>query len=92
MEKRGDEKVGNLMLIFCQKIENGLLYKKQYDTPPHFRSFLGIFMQFHDVKTRQLRQIFLNDFNNLLVGATGFEPATFCSRSKRATRLRHTPN
>ena len=26
-----------------------------------------------------------------LVGATGFEPATFCSRSKRATRLRHAP-
>ncbi len=26
-----------------------------------------------------------------LVGATGFEPATFCSRSKRATRLRYAP-
>ncbi len=27
-----------------------------------------------------------------LVGATGFEPATFCSRSKRATRLRYAPD
>jgi uncharacterized protein YecE (DUF72 family) len=26
-----------------------------------------------------------------MVGATGFEPATFCSRSKRATRLRYAP-
>ena len=25
------------------------------------------------------------------VGVTGFEPATFCSQSRRATRLRHTP-
>lgn len=25
------------------------------------------------------------------VGVTGFEPATYCSRSNRATRLRHTP-
>ena len=27
----------------------------------------------------------------LLVGATGFEPATPCSRSKCATRLRYAP-
>ena len=26
-----------------------------------------------------------------LVGAEGFEPSTFCSRSKRATRLRYAP-
>lgn len=26
-----------------------------------------------------------------LVGVTGFEPATSCSQSKRATKLRHTP-
>jgi hypothetical protein len=26
-----------------------------------------------------------------MVGTTGFEPATFCSRSRRATRLRHVP-
>ena len=27
----------------------------------------------------------------LLVGAEGFEPSAFCSRSKRATRLRYAP-
>jgi hypothetical protein len=26
-----------------------------------------------------------------MVGATGFEPATSCSQSRRATRLRHAP-
>lgn len=26
-----------------------------------------------------------------LVGATGFEPATFCSQSRRSTRLSHAP-
>ena len=26
-----------------------------------------------------------------MVGAEGFEPSTFCSRSKRATRLRYAP-
>ena len=26
-----------------------------------------------------------------MVGAVGFEPTTFCSRSKRATRLRYAP-
>ena len=28
----------------------------------------------------------------LLVGATGFEPAAFWSRTKRATKLRYAPN
>ncbi len=28
---------------------------------------------------------------NQLVGVTGFEPATSCSQSRRATKLRHTP-
>src|SRR5690242_15392556 len=28
---------------------------------------------------------------NWLVGAAGFEPATFCSQSRRATRLRYAP-
>ena len=27
----------------------------------------------------------------LLVGVTGFEPATFCSQSRCATKLRYTP-
>ena len=27
-----------------------------------------------------------------LVGLTGFEPATFCSQSRRATKLRYSPN
>ena len=26
-----------------------------------------------------------------IVGLTGFEPATFCSQSRRATKLRHNP-
>src|SRR5687768_9008734 len=26
-----------------------------------------------------------------MVGATGFEPATYCSQSSRATKLRHAP-
>ena len=26
-----------------------------------------------------------------VVGVNGFEPLTFCSQSRRATRLRHTP-
>ena len=29
--------------------------------------------------------------NGEMVGAEGFEPSTFCSRSKRATRLRYAP-
>lgn len=29
---------------------------------------------------------------NVLVGVTGFEPATSSSRTKRATKLRHTPS
>ena len=37
-----------------------------------------------------------NNRNNVpakrvMVGAEGFEPSTFCSRSKRATRLRYAP-
>ena len=28
----------------------------------------------------------------MLVGATGFEPATSCSRSKRSTKLSYAPN
>ena len=31
-------------------------------------------------------------FNTLVVGITGFEPATSCSRNMRATKLRHIPN
>ncbi len=27
-----------------------------------------------------------------MVGASGFEPETFCTPSKRATSLRHAPN
>ncbi len=30
-------------------------------------------------------------FPRLLVGLTGFEPATFCSQSRRATKLRYSP-
>ena len=35
----------------------------------------------------ELRAQYLN-----LVGVEGFEPPTFCSQSRRATRLRYTPN
>ena len=27
----------------------------------------------------------------IIVGLTGFEPATFCSQSRRATKLRYSP-
>ena len=30
-------------------------------------------------------------FPRLPVGLTGFEPATFCSQSRRATKLRYSP-
>ncbi len=30
-------------------------------------------------------------YKRLLVGVEGFEPPTFCSQSRRATRLRYTP-
>jgi hypothetical protein len=33
----------------------------------------------------------LSQYLNSMVGTTGFEPATSCSRSKRATKLRHVP-
>lgn len=43
------------------------------------------------MKTKQklLQTSRLQEF--LLVGVTGFEPATFWSRTKRATKLRYTP-
>ena len=31
------------------------------------------------------------NYARIVVGATGFEPATSCSQSKRATKLRHAP-
>jgi hypothetical protein len=31
-------------------------------------------------------------FLNFMVGAAGFEPATLCSQSRCATRLRYAPN
>ena len=44
----------------------------------------------HETKTAaQVGDRFVGIFDR--VGATGFEPATFCSRSKRATRLRYAP-
>ena len=33
----------------------------------------------------------LNDGRGILVGATGIEPATSCSQSRRSTRLSYTP-
>lgn len=30
-------------------------------------------------------------FPTVFVGLTGFEPATFCSQSRRATKLRYSP-
>src|SRR5512137_1014553 len=33
-----------------------------------------------------------NDGSKKMVGATGFEPATSCSRSRRATKLRYAPS
>ena len=40
-------------------------------------------------KTKIPRQFVSRDSG--LVGAEGFEPSAFCSRSKRATRLRYAP-
>ena len=34
---------------------------------------------------------FYQNYGGIVVGVAGFEPATFCSRSKRATKLRYTP-
>ena len=33
----------------------------------------------------------LNCFNELVVGARGFEPRTSCAQGRRATRLRYAP-
>ena len=35
---------------------------------------------------------FRNRVLDLLVGTTGFEPAAFCSQSRRDTKLRYVPN
>ena len=32
------------------------------------------------------------NYTRKMVGMTGFEPATSCSQSRRATKLRHIPN
>ena len=50
----------------------------------------------HSSCTGQKWSIFFNKNNDLLVadimvGETGFEPATLCSQSRCATRLRHSP-
>lgn len=43
-----------------------------------------------DNETRNPR--YYNCWNSgLFVGLTGFEPATFCSQSRRATKLRYSP-
>ena len=43
-----------------------------------------------DNETRKPR--YYNCWNSeLSVGLTGFEPATFCSQSRRATKLRYSP-
>ena len=40
----------------------------------------------------QIVRIALSRMNNLVVGAAGFEPATFWSQTRRATRLRYAPD
>jgi hypothetical protein len=46
---------------------------------------------FHKAR-RKIRSALLCLKIRKMVGATGFEPATSCSQSKRATMLRHAPN
>ncbi len=51
----------------------------------------------HSSYTGQKWSIFINYISDLLVtdimvGETGFEPATLCSQNRCATRLRHSPN
>jgi hypothetical protein len=41
--------------------------------------------------SRKPRSQMICDLGLLSVGVTGFEPATSSSRTKRATKLRHTP-
>ena len=49
------------------------------------KSFENVLLTIYYVKCRSF-------FSTLVVGITGFEPATSCSRNMRATKLRHIPN
>ena len=46
------------------------------------KSFPILFPMFHSVKFHKI---------DMVIGVTGFEPATSCSQSRRATKLRYTP-
>ena len=48
------------------------------------KSFENVLLTIYYVKCRSF-------FSTLVVGITGFEPATSCSRNMRATKLRHIP-
>ena len=53
-------------------------------------SVLRIGAERNDSETR-LSALRSQHFAAVLVGATGFEPATSCSQSRRATELRYAP-
>ena len=62
--------------------------------PPHFVLNSHHFFSIHHTDgelSRSAKNLVFGFFGFLLVGAEGFEPSTFCSRSKRATRLRYAP-
>ena len=56
--------------------------------------FVGYYGNFERFGVRCAKEIKKNrkpfDFRHFLVEVTGFEPATFWSRTKRATKLRYT--
>ena len=53
--------------------------------------FYSLELQLADVHTHEKKPDISYQGISGLVGAEGFEPSAFCSRSKRATRLRYAP-
>ena len=61
-----------------------------FGPPPSARKNNGRFYKVR-ISRRMETLIPLGFLNAGMVGAVGFEPTAFCSRSKRATRLRYAP-
>jgi hypothetical protein len=83
------------MVKFSRK--NTEVYKKRFShlPPPIASTLIGYTLSmlntdYHEELSEVLKiQI---PSKKLLVGAAGFEPATYCSQSSRAARLRYAPN